>query len=83
MQARYDSLNKIAGVDAPLLMLHGDNDDTVPMEAGRVLFNAAKEPKSFYVVSGAGHNDIYMVGGIDYFSSLLSFVDGLETTSND
>ena len=83
VQARYDSLNKIAGVDAPLLMLHGDNDDTVPMEAGRVLFNAAKDPKSFYVVSGAGHNDMHMVGGSDYFGRLLGYLDGLETTSKE
>ena len=81
VQARYDSLSKISGVDAPLLMLHGDSDDIVPIEAGRTLFDGAKEPKSFYVVPGAGHNDIHTAGGSDYFNRLRSFLDGLETTS--
>ena len=77
VQARYDSLDRIAEVDAPLLMLHGDNDHTVPMDAGRALFDVAKEPKSFHVVHGAGHNDMPIVGGSDYFDRLRSFLDEL------
>ena len=60
-----------------MLMFHGDNDDIVPLEAGRTLFNAAKEPKSFYVIPSAGHNDIPLAGGPDYFNRLRSFVEGL------
>lgn len=77
VRARYDSLIRISGVDAPMLMFHGDNDDIVPLEAGRTLFNAAKEPKSFYVIPSAGHNDIPLAGGPDYFNRLRSFVEGL------
>ncbi|MQG76523.1 MAG: alpha/beta hydrolase [SAR202 cluster bacterium] len=77
VRARYDSLGRISGVDAPMLMLHGDSDDIVPIEAGRTLFDAAEEPKSFYVILGAGHNDIPTAGGPDYFKRLRSFVDGL------
>jgi len=77
VRARYDSLSKISGVDAPMLMVHGDRDDIVPIEAGRTLFSAAKEPKSFYGIPGAGHNDIPIAGGPDYFNSLRSFVDEL------
>lgn len=78
VRARYDSLKKISGVGAPLLMLHGDSDDIVPIKAGRTLFDAANEPKSFYVVPGAGHNDIPTVGGSDYFDRLRGFMQGLE-----
>ena len=77
VRARYDSLTRISRVDTPMLMLHGDNDDIVPVEAGRTLFNVANEPKSFYVIPGAGHNDIPTAGGPDYFNRLRNFVDEL------
>lgn len=70
----YDSLSKIRGVEAPLLVLHGDRDTVVPMEQGLELFEAANEPKRFYTIRGAGHNDTYIVGGDEYFRTLREFV---------
>ena len=77
LRARYDSLAKMATVEAPVLVLHGDNDNLVPIEAGRKLFDAAREPKDFYTVQGAGHNDSYIVGGQLYFTALQAFEDRL------
>ncbi len=77
LRARYDALSKIAGVAVPLLILHGDRDDVVPLDAGRQLFEAAREPKQFYVIPGAGHNDTYIVGGQPYFALLASFLEQL------
>lgn len=74
LRTRYDSQAKLADVQAPLLMLHGDRDDIVPIEAGRRLFNAAGEPKEFFTIRGAGHNDTYQVGGRAYFDALRGFV---------
>ena len=79
LRTRYDSQAKIATVDAPILMLHGEKDDIVAIEAGRQLFDAAREPKQFYTVHGAGHNDTYQVGGQAYFDALRSFVERLGT----
>ena len=77
LRARYDALSKIAGVTAPVLILHGDEDDVVPLDAGRRLFEAAREPKQFHVIPGAGHNDTYIVGGEAYFALLASFLEQL------
>lgn len=77
LRTKYDSLSKIADVRAPLLVLHGDRDDVVPFESGRKLFDAAGEPKRFYTIRGAGHNDTYVVGGREYFRALREFVEGL------
>ncbi|MFQ5860448.1 MAG: alpha/beta hydrolase [Dehalococcoidia bacterium] len=79
LRTRYDSQAKIAKVNAPVLMLHGDQDDIIPIEAGRRLFDAAKEPKEFYTIRGAGHNDTYLVGGQAYFDALRRFVERLDT----
>ncbi len=75
LRTKYDSLAKIAGVRAPLLVLHGDRDDVVPYAAGQKLFEAAREPKRFYTIEGAGHNDTYAVGGREYFRALREFVE--------
>ena len=50
LRARYDALSKIAGVTVPVLILHGDKDDVVPLDAGRRLFEAARAPKQFHVI---------------------------------
>ena len=39
----------------PILLIHGTEDDVVPVESSRDLFNRAKEPKDIAIVQGAGH----------------------------
>ena len=70
----YDTLDKAARIDAPVMVLHGDSDDIVPFEMGREVFEAAREPKRFYRIPGAGHNDTYAVGGGPYLDALGSFL---------
>jgi fermentation-respiration switch protein FrsA (DUF1100 family) len=72
---RMDSIAKIKSVQAPLLFIHGDADEVVPIALGRKLFEAAPDPKEFYTLSGAGHNDTYLVGGKAYFSKIRAFID--------
>ncbi|TVR56630.1 MAG: alpha/beta hydrolase, partial [Spirochaetaceae bacterium] len=44
---------------------------------GRRIYDAANDPKSFYRITGAGHNDTYVVGGAPYFRELRAFWEGL------
>lgn len=55
---RWDVMPLIAGIDAPLLVIHGDRDPTVPQKFGRRLFDAAKEPKEALYVDGGNHNGL-------------------------
>ena len=59
---RYDSQAKITTVNTRLLIFHGDRDRVVPISLGKQLFDKASEPKRFYQVKGAGHNDLYDFG---------------------
>ena len=70
----YDTLGKTARIEAPVMVLHGDSDEIVPFEMGREVFEAAQEPKRFYRIRGAGHNDTYAVGGAPYLDALGSFL---------
>ena len=71
---KYDTLDKIAKVDVPVMVLHGDRDEIVPFSMSRELYDAAKGPKRFYTIEGAGHNDTYHVGGPPYFEALREFI---------
>ncbi|MFQ5872224.1 MAG: alpha/beta hydrolase [Dehalococcoidia bacterium] len=77
VEARYDALSKIRKTPIQLMVVHGDRDEIVPIEMGRELFEAANEPKRFYTVEGAGHNDIYLVGGNGYIEALKRFIEEL------
>ena len=39
----------------PLLLIHGDKDDLVPVEHAHKLFEKAGEPKKLVIIPGAGH----------------------------
>jgi hypothetical protein len=62
-RTRYDTRGLIGRVRAPLLVLHGDADEVVPLAQGRQVFEAAAGPKAFVAVPGARHNDIHLAAG--------------------
>ncbi len=74
---RYDNLSKIGRINAPLLILHGDRDEVIPYAQGQRLFEGATQPKIFYTISDAGHNDTDQVGGQAYFDEMARFIDRL------
>ena len=76
IDARYNSLSKIGSALSPVMVVHGDRDDIVPFEMAEKLFAAAPEPKRFYPIPGASHNDTYVAGGDAYFEALREFVNG-------
>lgn len=56
MPERFDNLEKLPRVQCPVVILHGDLDEVIPVAMGREL--AAAVPGITYVeVPGAGHND--------------------------
>jgi fermentation-respiration switch protein FrsA (DUF1100 family) len=81
LKTRYDVREKIGKIKTPLLVLHGDRDEVVPFTHGRMVFEAAPEPKKFFTIAGAGHNDTYLTGGESYFQQLRMFIDGAPSTN--
>jgi fermentation-respiration switch protein FrsA (DUF1100 family) len=76
----FDSQSKIAKVNAPVLIVQGDRDEVIPPRLGQALFTAAREPKSFWVVAGAGHNDLLETAGREYRNGLASFYADLTSS---
>lgn len=72
---RLASLEKIARVDAPLLMIHGSADRTIPMRLGQKLFAAANPPKQWLAIEGGDHSDLDQVGHAPYQAALQRFMN--------
>lgn len=75
LDARYDSFNKIGRIHAPLLLFQGDRDSIVPEKMARRLFERANQPKTYYRIEGADHNDTFDVGGERYWQQWRQFLE--------
>jgi fermentation-respiration switch protein FrsA (DUF1100 family) len=47
---------------APVLVLHGERDQVVPVEMGRAVFAAAPDPKRIATFPEAEHSDHHLHG---------------------
>ncbi len=56
---KFEIIDKIELIDAPLLVIHGEQDAIIPFKFGKALFVRAKEPKMSKFIKVAGHNDLY------------------------
>jgi len=74
LRAQFNSIDKISGIRIPLLQMHGNKDRIIAFELGKKLFEAANEPKEFYTIEGADHNNTYIIGGQAYLERVRSFV---------
>ena len=54
---RFDSVDKVARIGSPLLVVHGSADPLIPARLGQQLFDAAQQPKRFLLVDGATHHN--------------------------
>jgi pimeloyl-ACP methyl ester carboxylesterase len=70
---RFASIDKIAKVNAPLLMIHGDADTTIPQVLGERVFAAANPPKQWLSIAGGAHSDLDEVGSVPYQATLQAF----------
>ncbi|VBB69728.1 hypothetical protein RIEGSTA812A_PEG_1201 [invertebrate metagenome] len=71
MKDRFDSINRIRHVNAPVLMLHGKRDGVVPITLGKRLFAAAVDPKEFATFPDGMHADLHEHGAA---SRALDFI---------
>jgi fermentation-respiration switch protein FrsA (DUF1100 family) len=73
----YPSKERIAHLRAPLLIVHGERDEIVPVEHGRALYEAAPEPKALMLIPNVGHNDFIPGAGRDFAQIVADWVEKL------
>jgi hypothetical protein len=73
----FNSVPKIRWIQAPKLFIHGDRDEVVQLRLGQELYAAAQGRKMFWMIPGAGHNDILEAAGPEYRHRLSAFYETL------
>ncbi|MGB6326279.1 MAG: alpha/beta hydrolase [Methylocella sp.] len=69
---RFRSDLAIGDMHIPILVVHGDEDDVVPISLARRLFELANEPKTFMLVSGGKH---LVLGLAEVFPRVREWID--------
>jgi alpha-beta hydrolase superfamily lysophospholipase len=69
---RFESVRKVGQIGAPLLVVHGSDDQLIPAQLGRKLFDAAQEPKQFVLVEGGTHHNTGALGLAQYQEALAT-----------
>lgn len=77
---RFDSVAKIGRIDGPLLMLHGDHDNTVPVALGRKLRDAAPPGVRWVEVPGGSHSALHTDAPEIYRRALQALIASLDAT---
>ncbi|MDD2672164.1 MAG: alpha/beta fold hydrolase [Syntrophales bacterium] len=67
----FRNLDKIRTFGKPLLIIHAEHDEILPIQDGRDLYEASPSPdKKMLEVRGAGHNDILFHDPAGYMKSI-------------
>jgi pimeloyl-ACP methyl ester carboxylesterase len=66
-------IDRVVQNKAPKLFIAGEKDRYTTIEESNALFNAANGEKEFWVVSGAGHQDLHSFAKKEYEQKVLSF----------
>jgi fermentation-respiration switch protein FrsA (DUF1100 family) len=65
MKDQFRSDVRVANVKAPVLILHGDRDDVVPIASGEQLYKLITSPKRFVRLPGGGHENLGSFGVVE------------------
>lgn len=71
LKDQFRSDERIARVTAPVLIMHGERDATVPIEYGEELFALTTAPKQFVRFSDGAHNNLDAFGALDAVRAFL------------
>ncbi|HVR29410.1 MAG TPA: alpha/beta hydrolase [Thermoanaerobaculia bacterium] len=74
LRDRFESIDRIHDVGAPLLVVAGERDSIVPVRSSRALFDAASEPKRWVEIPGADHNDLELLAGRRMLAEIVAFL---------
>jgi len=59
---RYETMRYLPDVHVPVLVIHGEDDEVIPVAMGRAVYAAARGPKEIVTFPGAGHSDHHLYG---------------------
>lgn len=85
LSQKFDSVNKIARIDMPALIVHGSDDRYVPAHFSEKLYQAAAGKKRLLMIQGGTHNNSMRLGATEYrraFDELFGLSTNDDTTGS-
>lgn len=73
----------VKDTNIPILFIHGEEDDFVPLEMGRRLYSECKSEKDFLIVPGARHAVSAMENFVLYDNKITEFLSKIIKVTND
>jgi len=72
----FDNIENIKKINTPFMIFHGEDDDFVRYrDNGKVVYDAAPNPKELVLVANAVHNNVpYIMGKENYLSKIRDWI---------
>ncbi len=70
VRGAFPNAQRASRLTPPLLVVHGTKDEIIPFAEGQKLHAAAPAGTELLPIAGAGHNDLFEVGGEAYLRGL-------------
>ncbi len=71
---KFNNISMIDKINCPLLIMHGTDDRVISFPHGEALYATAHEPKSKLWVNSAGHNNLAMIAGLNYWNTIKKWI---------
>ena len=71
---RFDTESYVRDVGAPVLVMHSEHDEIVPLSCSGRILSAANEPKRFQLLPNALHNGADLYAPSVYYSAIEGFL---------
>jgi len=75
---KFSNIAIIRNINAPLLILHGKKDKTIPFFHGEKLYKTADPPKQFIIFQNAGHNNLINTASTKYWNGIKEFINSIK-----
>ncbi|MFR9753583.1 alpha/beta hydrolase [Nocardia sp. 004] len=73
----YPNERRIRTLRVPVLIMHGEQDEFMPVWHAERLYAAANRPKRLVVFPDAGHNDLFIAGGSTWYNLVRDWAGAL------
>ncbi len=70
-----EPIKHLSKIEVPLLIIAGTNDEHTTLSESKRMYNEALDPKQFWAVQGAVHEDFYRYSPLVYQEKILGFFE--------
>lgn len=74
---QFDTKRWLNSVQAPVLIIHCQQDPVIPFQFGQEVYEAAASPKTFVAIRGECHEESSLIAPTQYRAALQEFLDSL------